>query len=117
MKIPQSILRVMNVVWENENISAKEISEELKKSYGWNKNTTYTVINQCIKKGLIERLEPDFICRAIVLREEVQADELNGLVENIFKGSVGMMLSTLAKNNKLSSQDIEELEQLIEKLK
>lgn len=117
MKMSNSVLRVMNVVWENENISAKNIAAELNSLCGWNKNTTYTVINQCIKKGLIERTEPDFMCRATVSREEAQADELKGMVDSVFKGSMTFMFSTLFENGSLSPKDIEELERFIAKYK
>lgn len=117
MRMPESMLRVMNVVWENENISAKEIADTLKAMYGWNKNTTYTVINQCIKRGWIARTEPNFKCRALLTRGECQKDELNCLLNNVFAGSVSQLFSTLAASRNLSEEDISELEDLISKLK
>ena len=34
-------------------------------------NTTYTLIKRCIKKGAIERSEPNFMCHALVKKEEI----------------------------------------------
>ena len=56
----------MNVLWAQGDVSAKHISNVLKEEIGWNMNTTYTLIKRCIKKGAIERLEPNFICHALI---------------------------------------------------
>ena len=46
IKLFDSELAVMNVIWEHGDITAKEISDILKESIGWNINTTYTVIKK-----------------------------------------------------------------------
>ena len=117
MEISKSALRVMNVVWERNYAAAKDIADELTSKCGWNKNTTYTVINQCIKKGFLERSEPGFMCRALVSREDAQIKELHGLEDQMFKGSPKLLFSTLFEDVSLSSEDITEIEQLIAKRK
>ena len=117
MKIPPSALRVMNAVWDKEDITAKEVADTLSAQYGWNKNTSYTVIQQCIKKNLLERVDPGFHCRALVSRDEVQKAELHELLEQVFDGSSTLLFSTLVESGSLSDQDIRELEELIARLK
>lgn len=58
MKLFDSEWKVMEVLWQENDRTAKEISLRLADSIGWNKNTTYTVIKKCIDKGAIERWEP-----------------------------------------------------------
>ena len=58
--------KVMEVIWKEGDVTAKQISLTLRDTIGWNKNTTYTVIKKCIQKGFIERLEPNFVCRALL---------------------------------------------------
>ena len=65
MKLFDSEWKVMEVLWQENDRTAKEISLRLADSIGWNKNTTYTVIKKCIDKGAIERWEPNFICHAV----------------------------------------------------
>ena len=64
MKLFDSEWKVMEVLWQENDRTAKEISLRLADSIGWNKNTTYTVIKKCIDKGAIERREPNFMRRS-----------------------------------------------------
>ena len=73
MKLFDSELRVMEVLWQEGPIPARQVAEILGGKIGWNKNTTYTVIKKCVDKGAVAREEPDFICRPLVAREEVPA--------------------------------------------
>jgi len=49
IKLFDSELKVMKVLWKEGNITAGQILKILKEEIGWNKNTTYTVIKKCIK--------------------------------------------------------------------
>ena len=75
IKLFDSELKVMGVLWDEGDTTAKHISDVLKEEIGWNMNTTYTLIKRCIKKGAIERSEPNFMCHAIIPKEEVQEAE------------------------------------------
>ena len=49
MKLFDSEWKVMEVLWQENDRTAKEISLRLADSIGWNKNTTYT--RRCSKKS------------------------------------------------------------------
>ena len=53
MNLFESERKVMDVLWREGSITAGEIAKILNIDIGWNRNTTYTVINKCIKKGYI----------------------------------------------------------------
>ena len=95
VKLFDSELKVMNVLWKEGDCTAKHISNVLKEEIGWNMNTTYTLIKRCINKGAIERYEPNFMCHALIAREEVQAAEAEELLDKIFGGSVDKMFAAL----------------------
>ena len=80
MKLFDSEWKVMEVLWQENDRTAKEISLRLADSIGWNKNTTYTVIKKCIDKGAIERREPNFICHATITKQQAQKEEADTLV-------------------------------------
>ena len=50
IKLFDSELKIMNVLWTEGDVTAKHISNVLKEEIGWNMNTTYTLIKRCIKK-------------------------------------------------------------------
>ena len=62
MKLFDSELKVMDVLWTNGDMPARQIAAILTESIGWNVNTTYTLIKRCIAKNAIERIEPGFLC-------------------------------------------------------
>ena len=71
-KLFDSELKVMGVLWREGDCTAKHISDILKQEVGWNMNTTYTLIKRCIGKGAIQRSEPNFLCHALIQKEEVR---------------------------------------------
>lgn len=81
IKLFDSELKVMEILWREGDLTAGQIASILKEETGWNRNTTYTVIKKCIDKGAIERIEPKFICKALISKEDVQAYETEELVE------------------------------------
>ena len=95
MKLFDSELKVMKVLWERGDVTAKEISNILAEAVGWNMNTTYTVIKKCVAKGAIQRREPGFVCHALISREEVRAAEAGELVDKLFDGEPELLFASL----------------------
>ncbi len=114
IKLYDSERKVMAVLWEEGDSTAKHISDILKEQVGWNINTTYTVIKKCIGKGAIERLEPNFLCHALVSREEIQASETDELIDKIYDGSADMLFASLLTRKTLSSEQINRLKKIVE---
>ena len=55
IKLYDSELKVMEILWKEGELTAGHIAKILKEEIGWNRNTTYTVIKKCIEKGAVER--------------------------------------------------------------
>ena len=113
-KLFDSELRVMNVLWKDGDVPAKHIADILNRELGWNKNTTYTLIKRCMKKGAIERTEPNFMCHALISREKVQEAETNELIDKVYDGSADKLFAALLGRKKLSAEQIEQLKQIVE---
>ena len=113
IKLFDSELKVMSVLWREGDTPAKYISDVLKEETGWNMNTTYTLIKRCIKKGAIERSEPNFMCHALIPKEEVQEAETNELINKIYDGSADKLFAALLSRKKLSAEQIEKLKQIV----
>lgn len=113
VKLFDSELKVMNVLWNEGDVRAKYIAEILTKEIGWNKNTTYTLIKRCMKKGAIARSEPNFMCHALISKEEVQEAETNELINKIYGGSADQLFAALLSRKKLSAKQIDKLMQIV----
>lgn len=116
IKLFDSELRVMGVLWKEGDATAKHISDVLKAEIGWNMNTTYTLIKRCIKKGAIERSEPNFMCHALIPKEEVQEAETDELINKIYDGSADKLFAALLGRKKLSAEQIERLREIVGEL-
>ncbi len=116
VKLFDSELKVMDVLWREGDTTARYIAGVLKEEVGWNKNTTYTLIKRCIKKGAIERSEPNFMCRALVPKEEVQEAETQELINRVYDGSADKLFAALLSRKQLSPEQICRLKQMVEEL-
>ena len=116
IKLFDSELKVMDVLWREGDSSAKHIAEVLSAEVGWNVNTTRTLIKRCIEKGAIERSEPGFMCHALIPKEEVQEAETNELINKIYDGSADKLFAALLGRKKLSADQIEKLKDIVGKL-
>ena len=115
MKLFDSEIKLMDLIWLHEPVSAKELSRIAEKEIGWNKNTTYTVIKKVVEKGYAMRTDPDFVCTSLVSREEVSKSETQGLVDRLFGGSKKALFSALLEDEDLSEKELAELRTMIEK--
>jgi len=113
-KLFDSELKIMEIVWEAEPISAKEISLKAGEKIGWNKNTTYTIIKKLIAKKAILRSEPGFICTSLIKREIVQKTETKTLIDKLYGGSKKAFFAAFIEND-ISEHELKELKKLIEK--
>ena len=116
LKLFDSELKVMDVLWKNGDTPARQIAEVLTAELGWNVNTTYTLIKRCIKKGAIERSEPNFMCHALIPKEKVQEAETNELINKIYDGSADKLFAALLGRKKLSAEQIDRLKQIVGEL-
>ena len=116
VKLFDSELKVMGVLWREGDVTAKHIAEVLKEEVGWNKNTTYTLIKRCIQKGAIERSEPNFMCHALIPKELVQEAETDELINKIYDGSADKLFAALLGRKKISREQIESLKQMVKDL-
>lgn len=116
IKLFDSELKVMEVLWREGDLTAGQIALLLKEETGWNRNTTYTVIKKCINKGAIERLEPNFTCRALITREEVREQEIEGVINKVFAGSPELFFATFINEKRLTKEQISKLKQIVDKL-
>lgn len=113
IKLFDSELKVMSVLWKEGDLTAKQISDILKAEIDWNMNTTYTVIKKCIAKGAIKRSEPNFLCHALVTRQEAQEAETDELIGKLFDGSADKLFACLLGKKKLTAEQIAELRQIV----
>ena len=113
IRLHEGELNVMELLWSNKILAAKDIAKIIKEYIGWEKNTTYTVIKRLIDKGAIERQEPGFMCKAVITKAEVREIETRILLEKLFDSSFSCFVSEYLSNNKLKASEIIKIEKIL----
>lgn len=113
IRLHEGELNVMELLWSNKALAAKDISKIIKEYIGWEKNTTYTVIKRLIDKGAITREDPGFICRANVTKRKIQEIETKALLDQMYNGSLETFMNSYLANQRLSGTEIAELQRIL----
>ncbi len=113
IRLHEGELNVMELLWSNKVLAAKDIAKIIKEYIGWEKNTTYTVIKRLIDKGAIEREEPGFLCKAVVTKQQIQTIETKALLDKLFAGSFTAMFNEYIKSRSLKASEVLEIEKII----
>ena len=115
-KIFDSELKILEILWEGGEASAKDVALRAAELVGWSKTTTYTVIKKCVEKGLVAREDPGFRCRAVVSRKEAQQWETRDLIDRMYGGSAARLVASLLEGRTLSEAEINRLRRMVEEL-
>ncbi len=115
MRLHEGELNVMELLWSNKALAARDIAKIIKEYIGWEKNTTYTVIKRLINKGAILREDPGFICKANISKRKIQNIETQALLNQMYNGSISNFITGYLAEQKLSASDISELKKIISK--
>ncbi len=111
-----SELRVLQVLWEHGDLPAREVAAILGEQVGWGKTTTYTVIKKCLAKGVVQRIEPGFVCRALLTRDDAGRQEADALIDRLYQGRADRLVASLLGGDRLSAAEIAGLRRLIDEL-
>lgn len=114
-KIFESEYRFCLILWENEPIKTTELVGLCQERLGWKPTTTYTVIKRLSERGVLENR--DKIVSSLVRKDEVQAAELNEMMEKTFEGSLPAFLAAFTKQQKLTEKEIDVVQQMIDRFR
>jgi len=112
LKLCESDYRFMDVIWENEPLPSRELVELCARELGWKKSTTYTTLKKLCEKGFAKN--EDTVVSALIPRDRVRAYESERFLERTFGGSLPAFLTAFTSRNKLSEEEIEQLQKLID---
>lgn len=112
-KVFESEYRFCLILWKNEGASAAALAKLCAAELGWSRTTTYTVIKRLCERGVAEN--KDGIVRSLVSKDEVQAAEIDEMVEKTFEGSLPAFVAAFTKHQKLSKKEIDEVQRTIDR--
>jgi predicted transcriptional regulator len=111
-KVFESEYRFCLILWENEPIKSKELVSLCKERLGWKPTTTYTVIKRLSERGVLKN--ENTVVTSLVSKEDVQASEIDEIVEKKFDGSFPSFIAAFAKRKNVSEKEIDEIQKMID---
>lgn len=114
-KVFESEYRFCLILWDHEPIKSRELAQLCMEQLGWKVTTTYTVIKRLSERGIIK--SENTIVSSLVSKEQIQAAEIEELVEKKFDGSIPSFLATFTKSQWLTDSEIQELQQMIDRFR
>ena len=114
-KIFESEYRFCRILWEHEPIKSKELVKLCQEQLGWKPTTTYTVIKRLSERGVLKN--EDTMVSSLVSKDEVQAAEIDELVEKKFEGSLPAFVAAFARHRKLSEKELDEVQRMIDRFR
>lgn len=112
-KVFESEYRFCLILWEHEPIKSSELVNLCSKQLGWKPTTTYTVIKRLSERGVLKN--ENTVVSALVTKDEVQAAEIDEMVEKTFEGSLPAFIAAFTKHRKLSEEEIDAVQQMIDR--
>lgn len=104
-----------NLIWENEPLSSRKLTELAEEHLAWKKSTTYTVLKRLCDRGLFRN--QGGTVTSCLSKEEFLAGQSEQFVEETFSGSLPAFLAAFGSRKKLSEQEIDELQKLIDSMR
>lgn len=112
-KIFESEYRFCLILWEHEPIKSSELVNLCREQLGWKPTTTYTVIKRLSERGVLKN--ENTIVSALVTKDEIQAAEINEMVEKTFEGSLPAFIAAFTKHQKISQEEIDAVQEMIDR--
>jgi len=104
-----------DIIWREEPISSGELVKICTVELNWKKSTTYTMLKRLCKRGIA--VNENGTVRTLVSKESYISNQSKNFIDEIFNGSLPRFLTAFTKRNKLTENDIKELQSLIDKYK
>ncbi len=112
-KIFESEYRFCLILWENEPIKSGRLVELCKERLGWKPTTTYTVIKKLSERGVLKN--ENTVVTSLVSKDQVQASELNEMVDKTFEGSLPAFIAAFTKHRNISDAEIDAVQEMIDR--
>ena len=112
-KVFESEYRFCLILWEHEPIKSGELVNLCREHLGWKPTTTYTVIKRLSERGVLKN--ENSVVSALVTKDEVQAAEINEMVEKTFEGSLPAFIAAFTKHQKITDEELDVVQAMIDR--
>ncbi len=118
-RLGQVQLRIMQLLWKLKRATARELTDELNKSESIAHSTVQTLLRQLEAKGSVahEQEQRTFYFYPLVKEDRVKKSAAKELIENVFGGNAGGLVSYLLETERISADELAKIRKQIEQKK
>jgi predicted transcriptional regulator len=118
-RISDAELAIMEVLWEEAPLTATDVSSRVASRRDWSLATVKTLLSRLVSKQAVgHHLDGRrFLYAPLVERETYVAGESRRLVDRFFGGKLMPLVAHLAGQEKLSDDEIAEIERMLREMK
>ena len=116
-EISQSEWQVMNVIWQQQPVTASEIIKTLSGPSGWTAATIRTFLHRLVKKGALdfEQQGNRYVYRAAITRRASIKQAGKSFLKSVFSGETGPLITHFVKSSRLTAEEIQTLRDLLDR--
>lgn len=107
--------RFADIIWNNEPLTSRRLSELAEAELNWKRTTTYTVLKRLCDREIFQN--QGGIVTSLVSRREFYALQSEKFVEETFSGSLPAFFAAFGSRKKLSEKEIDELQSIIDSMR
>ncbi len=118
-KPTESELEILQVLWNKDAASVREVHDEILKTKEAGYTTTLKLMQIMFEKGLVTRdsSSKTHIYQPAVSRENTQILFLNRMIDSLFSGSSAQLVMQALGNHKASKEELEEIKKYLDDIK
>ena len=119
LKPTESELEILQILWDKEQATVREVHEELSKNKDSGYTTTLKLLQIMFEKGLVTRDDSNktHIYTAAVSRQKTQKQFLDKMINTLFAGSSTQLVLQALGNQKASKDELDEIQKYLDNLK
>ena len=106
---------VMNIVWDRQPVTASDIIKSLA-DQPWTSATIRTFLHRLVKKGALKFEEEGnrYLYSSAIQRRSVVKNASKSFLKSVFDGQTGPLITHFVRSEKLSSEEIQQLRELLD---
>ena len=112
-KVFESEYRFCLILWEHEPIKSRDLVKLCKEQLGWKPTTSYTVIKRLSERGVVQN--DHTVVTSLVSKDQVQAAEIQEMVDKTFEGSLPAFIAAFTKHQKISDAELDAVQEMIDR--
>lgn len=115
LKLGELEQKFANIIWENEPVTSRILTQICEKEFAWKRTTTYTMLKRLCQRNIFQNLGGTVT--SIISKDEFCAAQGRQFLTDAFEGSLPRFLVAFSRQTKLTTAEIAQLQKLIDEHK